>query len=219
MPCDVVPCRAVRYCAVLCRAVPCVGVIFLSNIPDYNASKQTELARVSMSSSILYSSVEHLFSHFLGGAFLKAGPAYSSSMHEYAVVECQNREHSKAQHSAITPAQGSKPSTCLPEYISKEVCTYMHAASGCFPGAWSSWHLQVTHLHLKCWTIYYIRYSNPFFLASGHSGRNLPLHEAPCINLLRFRLLRRTSSVYTPTSQPFSACNCRRVNDLFWIDP
>ena len=30
----------------------------------------------------------------------------------------------------------------------------MHAASGYFPGAWSSWHLQVAWLHLRCWTIY-----------------------------------------------------------------
>ena len=27
---------------------------------------------------------------------------------------------------------------------------------------------------------------------------------------LRYRLLRRTSSVFSPISQPFSACNCRR---------
>ena len=30
------------------------------------------------------------------------------------------------------------------------------------------------------------------------------------IDLLRSRLLRRTSAVYSPTSQPFSACNCRQ---------
>ena len=30
------------------------------------------------------------------------------------------------------------------------------------------------------------------------------------IGLLRSRLLRRKPSVYSPTSQPFSACNCRR---------
>ena len=43
-------------------------------------------------------------------------------------------QHSTAQHSAITPAQ-SKPSACRPEYVSKEVCTYMHVAFGLF--AWS----------------------------------------------------------------------------------
>ena len=57
---------------------------------------------------------------------------------------------STAIHSAITLAPSSKPNTCRSEYISKEVCTYnMHAASGCFPGAWSSWHLQVACLYLK----------------------------------------------------------------------
>ena len=29
----------------------------------------------------------------------------------------------------------------------------------CFPGAWSSWHLQVAYLHLKYWTIYLLHMS------------------------------------------------------------
>ena len=39
---------------------------------------------------------------------------------------------STAQHSEITPAPSSKPSTCGSDYISKESCTYMHAAPGLF---------------------------------------------------------------------------------------
>ena len=42
---------------------------------------------------------------------------------------------STAQHSAISPAQSSTPSTCLSEYMSKEVCIYLHAASELF--SWS----------------------------------------------------------------------------------
>ena len=48
---------------------------------------------------------------------------------------------------------------------------------GCFPGAWSSRHLQVVYLHLIfgpsiCCV--------PFFLVSERSGRNCLLREAPC---------------------------------------
>ena len=82
----------------------CFAVLSLSYIPDDNASNHTELARASMSSSILYSSVEPSFSIFLRGVFVYAVQAYSnsSSVYEYAVAEHQNREHSTvstAQHS------------------------------------------------------------------------------------------------------------------------
>ena len=64
-------------------------------------------------------------------------PVYSSSnMYDAAVEHLQQYcEHSTAQHSAITPVQSSKPSTCRSEYISKQVCKYMHATSGLF--SWS----------------------------------------------------------------------------------
>ena len=51
----------------------------------------------------------------------------------YAVVP--RTQQSTAQHSAIPPAQSSKLSTCRSEYVSKEVCTYMHAAPRLF--SWS----------------------------------------------------------------------------------
>ena len=44
-----------------------------------------------------------------------------------------------------------------------------------------------------------------FFLFSGPPPPKLSIVE-----LLRSRLLRRTPLVYSPTSQPLSACNCRR---------
>ena len=126
--CGVVPCRAV-----LCRALLCS----LSNIPDDSASKQTELARASMSSSIFYSSFELSFSIYFGALFfmLNRYTATSSSMHEYFVVEYQNREHSTAQHNHPCTKQ---PSTCRSGHVSKEVCTCMHGASGLF-----SWNMEL----------------------------------------------------------------------------
>ena len=103
--------------AVRCRAVPCFAVLSLPYIQDDNASKHTstELARASMTSSILYSSAEPSFS-----IFLNTVPVYSNSS---TAVVCTsmlslNREHSQAQHSTaqhstITPAQSSKPSTYI----------------------------------------------------------------------------------------------------------
>ena len=86
-----------------------------------------------------------------------------------------NREHSTAQqrNTPCTKQQTKHVPIRLPI---KEVCTYMHAASRLFPGAWSSWPLQVACLHLKCWTIYFITtsacHSNPCFFVSERSGRN-----------------------------------------------
>jgi len=74
-------------------------------------------------------------------------------------------QHSTAQHSAITPAQ-SKPSACRPEYVSKEVCTYMHVAFGLFAWSMELLHLQVACLRQKSWAIYDISHSNPFFFVS-----------------------------------------------------
>ena len=92
------PCGAVR-----CRAVPCFAVLSLSNIPDDNSSKHTELARDSMSSSTLYSSVEPSFSIFFRWAFLLCCTGIQqqqySTMYEYVAVEYQSRKHSKAQQS------------------------------------------------------------------------------------------------------------------------
>ena len=87
------PCRAVS--AMLCRAL----LLFLSYIPDDNASKQTVLARASMSSSISYSRVELSFSKKQMAPLFYALPvcSNSNSMFEYVLDEYQNREHRTAQ--------------------------------------------------------------------------------------------------------------------------
>ena len=63
-------------------------------------------------------------------------------MYEYAVVEYlqQYREHSTAQsplHKAANQVRANQST-----HQNKCVRTFMRR-QGCFPGAWSSWHLQV----------------------------------------------------------------------------
>ena len=86
-------------------------------------------------------------------------------------------QHSEAQRNHPCTKQQAKyvPIEC----VSKDVHTCIRRP-GCFPGACSSWHLQVICLHPKCWTIYCICHSVPFFLVNERSGRNRPLREAPC---------------------------------------
>ena len=90
-----------------------------------------------------------------------------------------NREHSKAQHSieAQPPPQKAEKQVRADQstYQKKYERTCM-LRPVCFPGASSSWHLQVACLHLKCWTVYFITtsvcHSNPCFFVSERSGRN-----------------------------------------------
>ena len=120
-----------------------------------------------------------------GGAGGYAVPVYSSTattavVFTYdSVVVCQNLEHSPAQQSTAQSPLHKAASKFVRADQSKYVRTCMRRP-GCFSGAWSSWHLQVASLHLKCWTMYYIRHSNPFFLVSERSGRNRLLRYAPC---------------------------------------
>ena len=96
VPCLAVRCSAVQCCAVRCRALLC----FLSYIPDDNASKQTKLARASVSLSILYSIVEAYVSILCFWIFSLYCTGYSSSsMYAYVVVGYlrQYHEHSTAQ--------------------------------------------------------------------------------------------------------------------------
>ena len=161
MSCPAVLCRAVPCCAALCCAFS------LSCSSDDNASKQTELARASMSSRILYRSVEPCFFPCLVG-LVYVVPVYSNSstavvctsMLSLSITTASTAKYSTAQHStsAVTPAQSSKPSTCRSEDVSR-VCTYMHAASGLF-----SWSMELLAfasrlLHRKCWTIYLLHLS------------------------------------------------------------
>ena len=64
-------------------------------------------------------------------------------------------------------------------YHKKYIRTCMRRP-GSSPGVQSSWHLQVTYLHLKCWTICHICHSVPLILVRERSGRNCPLREGPC---------------------------------------
>ena len=80
-----------------------------------------------------------------------------------------------AQHCTTPPAQSRKPSTRRSEYVSKEICTCMHAASRLF-----SWSVKLLAFasrlfapkmldHLLLTTS--VCHSNPFPLASERSGR------------------------------------------------
>ena len=54
-----------------------------------------------------------------------------------------------------------------------------HRRAGCFPGAWSSWHLQIACLQLTFWAICVIHRHYVVSLVSERSGRNRLLREAP----------------------------------------
>ena len=85
-----------------------------------------------------------------------------------------------AQHSAITPAQSSKPSKCGSEYISREACTYMHAAPGLF-----SWGIELlafaSHLFASKMLHHLVYLPFRAILCGKRSLRNRPLREAPYI--------------------------------------
>ena len=135
MPCGVVPCRAVRCCAVLWRAVPCFAVRCFSYIPDDNVinSKLAELARASMSSSILYSRLSLLSRFCFLGLFFNAVPVYSNSESTYECVVREHQNPSTAQHSATqhSTAQRNHPRTkqakCVPTRICIKRSMYVHA--------------------------------------------------------------------------------------------
>ena len=88
---------------------------------------------------------------------------------------------STAQHSDVTPAQSSKPSTCGSEYISKEACTYMHAAPGLL-----FWGIKLLSFasHLFASKMLHHLLHLPFcsiLLFGERSWRNRPLREAPYV--------------------------------------
>ena len=88
---------------------------------------------------------------------------------------------STAQHSEITTAQSSKPSTCGSEYISKVACTYMHTAPGLFFGgiellAFAGHPFASKMLH----HLLYLPF-HAILLCGKRSWRNRPLREAPYV--------------------------------------
>ena len=103
------------------------------------------------------------------GLFFNTVPEYSSSsMYAYVVVGYlrQYHEHSTAQrrHPCTNQVRADQST-----YLKKHVRTCMRRP-GCFSGASSPWRLQVTCLHLKCCTIYYISHSMPFFFVASVAG-------------------------------------------------
>ena len=77
---------------------------------------------------------------------------------------------STAQHREITTHKAAnRVRADQSTYLKKHVRTCMRRP-GCFSGASSSWRLQVTRLHLKCCTIYYISHSLPFFFVASVAG-------------------------------------------------
>ena len=81
---------------------------------------------------------------------------------------------STAQHSAITLAQSSKPSTYVPirVHIKRSMHVHAYGVRVVFLEHGALGVCKSPVLHLKCWTIYYICHSVPFFLVSERSGRN-----------------------------------------------
>ena len=90
----------------------------------------------------------------------RAEPLYrytAAAVQQLCVRVCMlslNREHSKAQHSTIAQSPLHKAAynqvrAGQSTYQKKYVRTCM-LRPVCFPGAWSSWHLYVACLHLKC---------------------------------------------------------------------
>ena len=116
--CGVVPCRVVRCCAVMCRSVmysasSCAFSLVHTRRQRYQAD------RVGESQSVLEHfligepslSIFGLRGNCLYYTGIQQQPNHAS--YEYVFVEYlqQYREHSTAQHSAVTPAQSGKPNT------------------------------------------------------------------------------------------------------------
>ena len=213
-----VRCRALPCGAVLCRAVPCFAVLSPSNIPDDSAGKEPELARASMYVFEHYTAVLSLLFpdvfRWGGGLFLFCTGTQQqqylvvyTSMFSLSIGIASTTQHSTAQsplHKAANQVRADQ-STYPKKY--GRIRTYSSTRirrPGCFPGAWSSWHLHVAYLHLKCWTIHYICHSNPFFLVSERSGWNRPLRGAPCMYVLGSTQMPEHGTTVGPHSRCFA---------------
>ena len=155
VPSGVVPfvrCRALPCCAMLCRALQCF--LFRTYQTTTLASIQRWREPACISSSILYCSLH--FPLFFGlqqtsssGTYAATNSSTAVACTSMSVVE-PRAQQSTAQsplHKAanqIRADQSTYQNKCVRTCILRPVC---------FPGAWSSWPLQVACLHLKCWTI------------------------------------------------------------------
>ena len=127
-----VRCRGVSCCAVLCRASLCF--LFRTYQTATLASGQSwREPEARVSSSILYSNLllSLLFSFFVFVNLLVyccTGIQHQPNPTSMLSLSIYSSTASTAQHSTMTPAQSSKPSTCRSEYKSKEVPgMYVHA--------------------------------------------------------------------------------------------
>ena len=216
-PCRAVRCRALPCGAVLCCVGPCCAVLCCAFSSEHTRQQQTEWARASMSSSINTAVLSLLFPDVFrwgGGLFLFCTGTQQqqylvvyTSMFSLSIGIASTTQHSTAQsplHKAANQVRADQ-STYPKKY--GRIRTYSSTCirrPGCIPGAWSSWHLHVAYLHLKCWTIHYICHSNPFFLVSERSGWNRPLRGAPCMYVLGSTQMPEHGTTVGPHSRCFA---------------
>ena len=160
-------------CTVLCRALQ--SFLFRTYQTATLACIQSWREPTCLSSSIGYISLH--FPLLFGLQQTSSSSTYAAINSSTAVV-CTSMYvvEPRAQQSTaqLPPDKAANllradQSTCQ----KKDVRTCM-LRPVCFPGAWSSWHLQVACLHLKCWTIYFttsVCNSNPCLFVSELSGR------------------------------------------------
>ena len=108
-----------------------------------NASKQTELTRVSISSSIHAARFLQTngYDRNLPGLQKCTNPHKSSLAGVMREGFCLCFNLNKIRHRFLSPS-----------FFDVFLTYPCMRRPGCIPGAWSSWHLQVVSLHLKSWT-------------------------------------------------------------------
>ena len=104
----------------------------------------------------------------------QSGPPRSALVVCTSMYDVEPRaQQSTAKHSATPPAQGSKPSSCRSEYVQKNACTYMHAASRLF-----SWSVELVASASRLFSpkmldhLLYICNTSTCLFADERSGRN-----------------------------------------------
>ena len=153
--------RAVRCCAVLCRAVLCCAFSFV------HTRHHTRVP------GIRYQVCTYMESQ-------KTDTQLSSTVRCHALpcgaVPCRAVPCCAVPCCALSIVHITR-SMCVHE-CGVRVVFLEHGALGI---------LQVACLHLKCWTIYHICHSVPFFIVSERSGWDRPLREAPCTPYSKYR--------------------------------
>ena len=140
-----------RRSAVRCRAEPCfLFRTYQTTLASIQSWRKPACPRAFIQQC------EPSFSIFFNGHFFYCAGIHNSS----TAVVCMDmsslsREHSKTLHNTVqSPLHKAANQVRDDEraYQKEYVRTFM-LRPVCFIGAWSSWHLEVACLHLKCWTI------------------------------------------------------------------